>query len=88
MSEPLDSRKQIARLIEVKSGDRRSNGTDGCDYRHSYATIADQLDFSVTDRLAALGHSRMPMLLSYTSKQLEGRRAGAEENWLPSQSRR
>lgn len=48
-------------------------------YRHSYATIADQLDFSVTDRLAALGHSRMPMLLRYTSKQLEGRRAGAEE---------
>jgi integrase len=50
-------------------------------FRHSYATIADQLDFTISDRLAAMGHAggNVNMLMRYTSRQLNERRVGAED---------
>lgn len=47
-------------------------------FRHTHATLGEQIGMSLSDRQAQMGHGTIKMTLHYTHSDLERRRAGVE----------
>lgn len=47
-------------------------------FRRTWATLADQRNFAIIDRIAGMGHSRFNMTMRYTSQDLERRRVSVD----------
>lgn len=48
-------------------------------FRHTHATLAEQLGIPIKERMANMGHSSAPVNLLYTHAEVERRRAGLEQ---------
>ncbi len=47
-------------------------------FRHTHATLSDQLNIAFVDRQAAMGHDDLRMTIHYTQEAIERRREGVE----------
>jgi len=75
---PLDEHNVAARHLKPAG---RKAGVPWVSWhvlRHTYSTLADQLEMSMGDRMAALGHTRALTTLRYTHSELERGRDVAE----------
>ena len=47
-------------------------------FRHTHATLGEQIGMSLSDRQAQMGHGDVRMTMHYTHSDIERRRAGVE----------
>jgi integrase len=75
---PVDARNLESRVMKPIAKKLGMSWVSWHVFRRTFATLADQAQWEIADRIAAMGHSNVKMTMHYTSKDLDRRRASVE----------
>lgn len=75
---PLDETNLMRRLVKPVAKELGMPWVSWHVFRHTHATLGEQIGMALSDRQAQLGHGDVRMTLHYTHADIERRRAGIE----------